>query len=41
VYEAPNRNWDYDADFNEVEKLPPLTPMITYVQQRLYTRFYK
>jgi hypothetical protein len=41
VYTAPNRNWDYDADFNEVEKLPPLTPKITYVQQRLYTRFYK
>jgi hypothetical protein len=41
IYEAPIRNWDYDADFNQVEKLPPLTPMITYVQQRLYTRFYK
>ncbi len=40
-YSAPNRAWDYDADFNKVEKLPPLTPKITYVQQRMYTRFYK
>lgn len=41
IYDPPTRVWDYDADFNQVEKLPPLTPMITYVQQRLYTRFYK
>jgi hypothetical protein len=40
-YTAPQRPWDYDSDFNTVEKLPPLTPKITYVQQRLYTRFYK
>jgi len=41
VYTAPNRNWDFDADFSRVEFLPPLTPKITYVQQNLYTRFYK
>jgi hypothetical protein len=41
IYDPPERPWDYDADFNFVEKLPPLTPKITYVQQRLYTRFYK
>lgn len=41
VYDPPNRAWDYDTDFNQVENLPPLTPMITYVQQRMYTRFYK
>jgi hypothetical protein len=41
IYNPPSRDWDYDADFNLVEKLPPLTPKITYVQQRLYTRFYK
>jgi hypothetical protein len=41
VYTAPQRNWDYDASFNEVEFLPPLTPTVTYVQQRMYTRFYE
>ncbi len=41
IYNPPQRPWDYDTDFNTVEKLPPLTPEITYVQQRMYTRFYK
>lgn len=41
VYDPPTRLWDYDTDFNEVEWLPPLTPMITYIQQRMYTRFYQ
>lgn len=40
-YSPPARDWNYDAMFNRVENLPPLTPKITYVQQRLYTRFYK
>lgn len=40
VYTAPQRNWDYDADFNEVEFLPPLTPKVTYIEQQMYTRFY-
>jgi len=40
-YTAPQRNWDYDANFNEVEFLPPLTPKVTYVQQKMYTRFYE
>lgn len=26
-YTAPNRNWTYDTDFNDVNKLPPFTPM--------------
>jgi hypothetical protein len=25
-YTAPNRNWTYDTDFNDVSKLPPFTP---------------
>lgn len=41
VYDPPERFWDFDPDFTRVENLPPLTPKITYVQQRLYTRFYK
>lgn len=40
VYDPPTRAYDYDADFNVVEKLPPMTPKIVYVQQLLYTRIY-
>lgn len=25
-YTAPRRNWDYEGDFNDVDKLPPFTP---------------
>ena len=41
VYDPPTRAWNYDTAFNDVAWLPPMTPMITYVQQRMYTRFYK
>jgi hypothetical protein len=40
VYDPPDRAYDYDADFNQVEKLPPMTPKIVYVQQLLYTRIF-
>jgi hypothetical protein len=40
VYDPPVRAYDYDGDFNTVEKLPPLTPKIVYVQQLLYTRIF-
>src|SRR5215470_10293986 len=26
IYNAPNRDWDYDTDFQNVALLPPLTP---------------
>ncbi len=41
VYDPPDREYDYDADFNEVENLPPMTPKVVYVQQRIYTRIYE
>ncbi len=41
VYDPPIRNYDYDADFNQIEKLPPMTPKVVYVQQRIYTRIYE
>jgi hypothetical protein len=41
IYSPPARNWNYDIDFNDVKKLPPLTPMVKMIQQRVYTRFYK
>ncbi|MGE0823620.1 MAG: hypothetical protein AB7G75_18725 [Candidatus Binatia bacterium] len=40
-YSPPQRQWDYDAQFNDPRWLPPLTPMVNMVQQRVYTRFYK
>jgi len=27
-YTAPNRDWNYDTDFNEFSKLPPFTPEV-------------
>jgi len=41
VYDPPQRNWDYDASFNNVKLLPPLTPMADLIQQRMFTRFYR
>lgn len=41
VYDPPVRNWDYDASFNNVKLLPPLTPMAELLQQRVFTRFYQ
>jgi len=40
IYEPPTRAYDYDTDFNRVENLPPMTPKVVYVQQRIYTRLY-
>ncbi len=40
IYDPPERNYDYDADFDRVENLPPMTPRFVYLQQRMYTRFY-
>jgi hypothetical protein len=41
IYDPPARNWNYDVDFNTFTKLPPLTPMVNMIQQRVYTRFYR
>jgi hypothetical protein len=41
VYDPPARVWDYDAIFNDVRLLPPLTPMVDMLQQRVFTRFYQ
>ena len=37
-YTAPNRNWDYDTDFNDADNLPPLTPRFVYLRQELFVR---
>ena len=31
VYDPPKRNWAYDVNFNDVTKLPPLTPSLQKV----------
>ncbi len=41
VYDPPTRVWDYDASFNNVKLLPPLTPMVDLLQQQMFTRFYQ
>lgn len=41
IYDPPARNWDYDASFNDVRLLPPLTPNVNIIQQRMFTRFYQ
>jgi hypothetical protein len=37
-YMVPNRNFSYEADFNSVDKLPPLTPNVMYLQQQVFKR---
>ena len=32
-YKAPVRNWDYDADFNNIDNLPPFTPWTVEAQR--------
>ena len=38
IYNAPVRNWDYDADFNNAANLPPLTPRFVYLRQEVFSR---
>jgi len=37
-YKAPNRDWDYDTDFNDAANLPPLSPRFVYLRQELFER---
>ena len=41
IYNPPNRNWNFDPDFNNAANLPPLTPRFVYVQQVLFTESLK
>jgi hypothetical protein len=40
-YNVPNRNFNYETDFNAFDKLPPLTPKVIYLQQETFRRSYK
>jgi Tfp pilus assembly protein PilX len=39
-YNVPFRNFSYDQNFNSVDKMPPLTPKASYVQQKNFSRVY-
>ena len=36
IYNPPDRNWNFDAAFNNVANLPPLTPRFIHLQQVLF-----
>jgi len=38
VYDAPNRDWNYDTAFNDAANLPPITPRFVYLRQQLFHR---
>lgn len=38
IYSAPDRNWDYDTDFDNAANLPPLTPRFVYLRQEVFSR---
>lgn len=40
-YNPPNRDWDYDVDFNDATGLPPLTPRAIYLRQDLFVRHFE
>jgi hypothetical protein len=40
-YNVPNRNFNYDLNFNAFDRLPPLTPNVVYLQQETFKRSYK
>ncbi|MEL4898060.1 hypothetical protein [Crocosphaera sp. Alani8] len=37
-YSPPERDWDYDLDFNDADNLPPLTPRFVYLRQESFIR---
>ena len=40
-YTAPNRDWDYDTDFNDPAKLPPFTPLAVSISRTVYEEGYR
>jgi hypothetical protein len=39
-YQRPKRDWFYDEKFNSSTNLPPLTPRVVYVKQKVFKRDY-
>ncbi len=40
VYTPPGRDWNYDLAFNNVISLPPLTPRVVVLKQKVFKRDY-
>jgi hypothetical protein len=38
AYRNPNRDYNYDRDFDAYEKLPPMTPNLIYLRQEVFSR---
>ncbi len=38
IYDPPRRDWNFDASFNDVANLPPLTPRFTFLEQRVFAQ---
>jgi len=38
IYDPPNRDWDFDTEFNDTANLPPLTPRFTFLEQRVFAQ---
>jgi len=41
IYNPPQRNFDFDTDFQAVQNLPPLTPQVVSVRQILFTENFR
>ncbi|MGI0480209.1 hypothetical protein ACN4EE_05400 [Geminocystis sp. CENA526] len=41
IYTAPQRDWDYDQDFNNPLNLPPLTPQFVSLTQESFIRSFE
>jgi hypothetical protein len=41
IYDPPQRNFDFDTDFQQVQNLPPLTPQVVSVRQILFTENFR
>jgi hypothetical protein len=39
-YNIPQRDFGFDTDFNQFDKLPPLSPRAVYLQQEVFKRTY-
>jgi hypothetical protein len=39
-YNVPQRNFSFDPNFNQADKLPPLTPRALYLRQQAFSRTY-
>jgi hypothetical protein len=39
-YDIPNRDFGFDSDFNRIDGLPPLTPRVNLLNQKVFRRDY-